>query len=163
MTSTVETTEPTATIGLRGTAFASIVLLLVEFGIGVNLFGKIPKVDNGKSTFGGFAAALTNGPAALAIHATVGTLLIVAAIAAVVRAVYLRHTPSIVLSAVALVSVIGAWFSGSSYVGDHASGAARGMEYATALAILCYALILLVVPNRIGATPTGELVGASND
>jgi hypothetical protein len=65
-------------------------------------------------------------------------------VTALVRAVPVRHTASLVLTAVALLAVLGAWFSGSSYVGSHASGAARGMAYATALAILCYALVLLV-------------------
>lgn len=139
------TTDPTTVTSLRGTAFAAIVLLLIEFGIGVNLFGTAPKADQGKGAFGAFGAVFTNGPAALMIHAVVGTLLVVAAVTALVRAVLARQTPSVVLTAVALLSVIGAWFSGSSYVGDHASGAARGMAYATALAILCYALVLLVV------------------
>ncbi len=139
--------DPQAAGPLRGTAFATIVLLLIEFGIGVNLFGQTPKADQGKSTFAAFGAALTNGPAALAIHATIGTLLIVAAATAFVRALRARQGVVIALGTVALLSVIGAWFSGSSYVGDHASGAARGMAYATALAILCYAIVLLVVPN----------------
>lgn len=139
------TVDPMTTTGLRGTAFAGIVLLLIEFGIGVNLFGTVPKADQGKGAFAAFGAVFTAGPAALMIHATVGTLLVLAAVAALVRAVRARQTPSVVLTAVALLSVIGAWFAGSSYVGDHASGAAHGMAYATALAILCYALVLLVV------------------
>lgn len=137
--------DPASTTNLRATAFAGIVLLLIEFGIGVNLFGTVPKADQGKDTFAAFVAVFTHGPAALMIHATIGTLLIVSAVTALVRAVLARQTPSIVLTVVALLSVLGAWFSGSSYVGDHAGGAARGMAYATALAILCYALVMLVV------------------
>jgi hypothetical protein len=132
---------------LRGTAFATIVLLLIEFAIGTNLFGQVPKADQGKTTFAAFGAALTNGPAALAVHATIGTLLVVAAATAFVRALRAKGGVVIALGTIALLSVLGAWFSGSSYVGDHAGGAARGMAYATALAILCYALILLLVPS----------------
>lgn len=139
------TESPTA---LRGTAFAAIVLLLIEFGIGVNLFGTVPSADQGKDAFAAFAAVFGNGPAALAVHATVGTVLVLAAATALVRAVLARHATGITLSAIALLAVIGAWFSGSAYVGDHSSGAARGMAYATALAILCYSAILLLVGHR---------------
>lgn len=142
------TVEPTATTNLRGTAFAAIVLLLIEFGIGVNLFGTVPKADAGKGPFAAFAAVFGTGPVALTVHATVGTLLVVAAVTALLRAIAARRAPAIVLSAVALLAVVGAWFSGSSYVGDHATGAARGMAYATALAILCYAAILLVARTQ---------------
>jgi hypothetical protein len=136
--------DPRAASALRGSAFATIVLLLIEFGIGVNLFGQVPKGDQGKSTFAAFGAALTSGPAALAVHAAIGTLLVVAAVTAFVRALRARQTSVTALCAVGLLAVLGAWFSGSSYVGDHSTGASRGMAYATALAILCYSLVLLV-------------------
>lgn len=147
---TIEEHRPTTELStaLRGTAFAAIVLLLIEFGIGVNLFGTVPKADEGKSAFAAFAAVFANGPAALAIHATVGTLLVLAAATALVRAVLARHAAGITLTAIALLAVIAAWFSGSAYVGDHSSGAARGMAYATALAILCYSALLPAVGNR---------------
>jgi hypothetical protein len=138
------TAEPTTTSTLRGTAFAAIVLLLIEFAIGVNLFGQVPKADQGKGAFAAFAAVFANGPAALTIHATVGTLLVIAAVVTLVRAVPTRRVDMIVLNAIALLAIIGAWFSGAGYVGSHDSGAARGMAYATAVAILCYALVLLM-------------------
>ncbi len=73
---------------LRANALAGLVMLLIEYslGISVNLYSTLPAADRGKALFGGLGAAVGNGPLLVALHALLGTLLVIAGIAAVVRA-----------------------------------------------------------------------------
>ena len=132
--------------GLRPNAFSAVVMLLVEFGLGiwVNLYAKIPASDQGKGVFAAFGAAVADGPVALALHALLGTLLLAAAISLLIRAVLARKAATTVLGAVALLAIIAAWLSGARFVGDAANGASFGMAMATAVAVLCYVIILFV-------------------
>jgi hypothetical protein len=132
--------------GLRPNCFAAVVMLLLEYGLGiwVNLYAKIPASDQGKGTFAAFGAAVADGPAALALHALLGTLLLVTAVTFVIRAVLARKTVTTVIGAAALLAIITAWVSGARFVGASASGASFSMATATAVALLCYAVILFV-------------------
>ena len=51
-------------MGLRANALAAVVMLLIQYclGISVNLDSTLPASDHGKSLFGGFPAAVGNGP-----------------------------------------------------------------------------------------------------
>jgi hypothetical protein len=137
--------------GLRPNSFAAVVMLLVEFGLGiwVNLYAKIPASDQGKGTFAAFGAAVADGPVGLALHALLGTLLLVTAIAFIIRAVLARRAAATVIGAVALLAIIAAWLSGARFTGDAAGGASFGMAMATAVALLCY-VIILFVPSLTG-------------
>jgi hypothetical protein len=139
--------------GLLPNAFAAVVMLLLEFGLGiwVNLYAQIPTADKGRGTFAAFGAAVANGPVALTLHALLGTLLLVTAIALVFRAVLARNAAVIVTGAVALLAIIGAWLSGARFIGDAANGASFGMAIATAVALLCYVIILFVPRLTAGA------------
>ena len=66
--------------GLRRQLFITIILLAIEIvlGIMVNLFVKLPAGDKGTPWPTGFGAAITSGPVSLAIHAIVGTLIVLA-------------------------------------------------------------------------------------
>jgi hypothetical protein len=132
--------------GLRPNSFAAVVMLLVEYGLGiwVNLYAKIPPSDQGKGTFAAFGAAVAHGPVALALHALLGTLLLMTAITLVIRAVLARNAAATVIGAVALLAIIAAWLSGARFTGDAANGASFGMAMATAVALLCYVTILSV-------------------
>lgn len=132
--------------GLRPNAFSAVVILLAEYGLGiwVNLYAQIPASDQGKGVFAAFGSAVADGPLTLALHALIGTLLLVTAIAFVIRAVLARRAAATVLGAVALLAVIAAWLSGARFVGASANGASFGMAMATGVVLLCYVIILFV-------------------
>ena len=139
---------PKRVTGLRTNSFAAIVMLLLELslGIGVNIYATIPGSDTGKSILPAFGHAVTGGPVVLALHAILGTLLLVTGITAVVRATLIHRTIPIATTSIALLSIIVAWLSGARFVGSMANGASMTMAIATAVSLLCYALILFVVP-----------------
>jgi hypothetical protein len=131
--------------GLRANALAAVVMLLLEYclGISVNLYSTLPASDPGKPLFAGFAAAAGgNGPLLLSLHALLGTLLVITALAALVRSSRLGATPPIVLTAVALLAILVGWLAGSEFVGHMRNGTSLTMALVTAVAILCYALVI---------------------
>jgi hypothetical protein len=132
--------------GLRINSFSAAVMLLIEYGLGiwVNLYVQIPASDHGKGTFAAFGAAVADGPAGLAVHAVLGTLLLVTAIALIVRAARARKPATTVIGAIAFLAVAAAWLSGTRFVGDAADGASFGMASATGVALLSYVIILFV-------------------
>jgi hypothetical protein len=144
--------DPTAKrfADLRANCLAAVVMLLLEFGLGmgVNLYGHLPASDHGRSTFDAFGHAVANGPVGLSLHALLGTLLLVTSIGAVVRAVLAGRRPIIALSGVALLAILAAWGSGAKFVGDMANSASLTMALATAVALLCY-VIILFVPTEV--------------
>jgi hypothetical protein len=146
-TVTIETSaavRPDRGKGLRGSVYAVVVLTLIQYGLGmwVNLFATIPKSDQGKSMFAAFSAAVAHGPVGLALHALVGTLLILAALGLVVRAIQARAAAPIALSAIGFLAIIGAWVNGAMFVGNGANGASMGMAVSAGVALLCYVSIL---------------------
>ena len=136
--------------GLRANALAGLIMLLIEYslGIAVNLYSKLPRSDHGKTLFSGFGAAVGNGPLLVAVHALLGTLLLITGIAAVTRAARLGVRPLIALSGVALLATLVAWLSGSEFVGHMKNGASLTMALAAAVAILSYALVIFVLGAR---------------
>lgn len=139
--------------GLRPNAFAAVVMLLLEYGLGiwVNLYAKIPASDQGKGIFAAFGAAVADGPVGLALHALLGTLLLVTAAILVIRAVLARKAATIAIGVVALLAIITAWLSGARFTGSGAGGASFTMAMATGVALLCYVAILFVSRLTEGA------------
>ena len=139
--------------GLRPNAFAAVVMLLLEYGLGiwVNLYAKIPASDQGKGIFAAFGAAVAHGPVGLALHALLGTLLLVTATILVIRAVLARKAATIAIGVVALLAIITAWLSGARFTGSGADGASFTMAMATGVALLCYVAILFVPRLTEGA------------
>lgn len=137
-------TNRTGIRGLRSNSLAAVVMLVFEFALGVvvNLYAKLPPSDAGKTLLSAFGAAVTDGPVALTLHALLGTLLLVTGITAVVRASLLRRGVLITVTGVALLAILLAWLSGTSFVGDSGNGASLVMALATGVAIVCYAAIL---------------------
>lgn len=138
--------------GLRANALAGLVMLLVEYGLGMwtNVYAKLPAADQGKATLAAFGNAVTQGPVGLALHALLGTLLIVTAVSVVVRATLVRQSQLIVVGCVGLAAILAAWLSGATFVGNADNGASFAMALATGVAILAYATIVFI------AVPTPE-------
>jgi hypothetical protein len=132
--------------GLRANVLAGLVMLLLEYGLGVwtNLYAHLPNSGHGKATFAAFGVAVAHGPVGLALHALLGTLLIVTAVSVVVRAILVRQIALIIIGCVALLAILAAWVSGTKFVSDAANGASFGMALATGVAILGYATILFI-------------------
>ncbi len=132
---------------LRGTSFGMLVMLIVQFAIGivVNLYVTVPAADQG-SLVHAFGKALSDPPGALASHAGLGLLIVVAAIGLVVRAVVARHVPTIAASVIGLLAIIGAAVNGVRFVADGGpDNASLAMALSTAVAMLCYAISLFVL------------------
>jgi hypothetical protein len=130
----------------RGNSLGLIMMLLVQYGFGVwtNLYVILPRSDNGKSTFSAFSAAVTGNSIVLVVHALLGTLLIVSALAALVRAIQLRRSLWIGLTLIGLLAILAAWASGARFVGHSASSASFSMAVATGVALFSYALVVFV-------------------
>ena len=133
---------------LLGNTFGVLAMLIVQFAIGivVNLYATIPAKDKGSGILGAIGKALTNGPASLATHAGLALLIVLAAIALVVRSIVTRHTASIVVSVIGLAAIAGAAFNGARFVADGGpANASLAMALSTAVAMLSYAIGLLLL------------------
>ncbi|HEY5224936.1 MAG TPA: hypothetical protein VIJ18_18050 [Microbacteriaceae bacterium] len=135
--------------GLRLQLYIAIVMLVIEFALGtfVNLYAKLPATDKGASLFAAFGAAVGSGPVSVAVHAVLGTLIVLAGISVIVRAVSTRYILHLVLAIVGMLAVLMAWVSGTGFIGSQADGASFGMAIATAIALLCYATSLFLLPS----------------
>jgi hypothetical protein len=134
-------------------SFGALVMLIVQFAIGivVNLYVSLPAADRHSGLLAAIGRAFSNGPAALAVHAGLGLLLLLAAVAVVVRSAMARHVPVIVTSIVGLLAILAAAANGASFVGDGGqSNASLAMALATAVAMLCYAVSVFVLGGGTG-------------
>lgn len=136
--------------GLRANALAATVMLLIQycFGIAVSLYSVLPTADHGKGLLPAFGSSIANGPLILSLHAIVGTLLLVTAIAAVIRSARIRAVPFVALATAGLAAIVVAWLSGSRFVGHIDNGISLTMGIATAGALLSYALIIFIAGGR---------------
>ncbi len=139
--STQQTTtkDPAETMArLRGASMGALVMLIIQFalGIGVNLYIKPHK--------GGIGEAFSNG-ALLALHSVFGVLLILAAIQVLVRSVMAGHRLAIVTSAIGLIGIVGAAFSGVSFLKNGQAGSSLAMALATAVAMISYAVAIMAL------------------
>jgi hypothetical protein len=140
--------SPRQLAALRGNTFGALAMLIVQFALGivVNLYATIPAKDKGSGIVGAIGRALTNGPASLATHAGLGLLIVLVGIALVVRSILTRHTASIVLSVIGLAAIASAALNGARFVADGGpANASLAMALSTALAMLCYAIGLLLL------------------
>ncbi len=125
-----------------------VVLLLVQFllGMATNLYVTIPTHQPG-TTAGNYASglgsdlawAVGSGPLPLAIHAALGSALVLVGIATVVLAARARRTAWIVTSAVGLVAILAAWFNGLSFINlGQPNFNSMIMSGGFAVAVACY-------------------------
>ena len=139
---------------IRRTSFGMTVALLIQYALGmvVNLYVTVPARDHGGGTLAAIGRAFANGPAALAIHAGLGLLILLGTISLVVRSVLTRRRPVIWLSAVTLLAVLGAASSGAAFVNSSTNGASLGMALLTGVALLCLT-VNLYLTGEPGAAP----------
>jgi hypothetical protein len=138
---------------LRGASFGALVMLIVQFAIGivVNLYVTVPSADHGSGFLTAIGRALSRGPAALATHAGLGLLIILAASGLIVRALLARHAAVLVLAVAGLLAILGAALNGVRFVESGAASASFAMALATAVAMLCYAIRLFVLGSSRAA------------
>ncbi len=136
--------RPVRRAGLQQANLAVLIILIVQFalGIGVNLYVTLPAVGTpGRSSDQFFS----NGPL-LAIHAVLGLLLVIGAIAVLVRAIIARIATLIVTSVAGLAAIVLAAVFGSGFTDKLTDGYSLGMALATAVALACYAIGLYAAP-----------------
>lgn len=149
MEESVAPIRPKALNGLRINSFAAVVMILLEFslGVGVNLFSTLPQADHGRAVFTAFRGAVTGGPVVLAVHALLGTVLLITGVSALARASLIRQPALISITVIAFLGIVVAWLSGARFVGTMANAVSMTMAIATAVSVLCYTLILFIVPK----------------
>ena len=138
---TTSATTPARLERIRMASFGALTMLFLQFVLGAaySLYGTAPTA---KKSVGLFSSPL------LASHVVLGILLLIAAGMLVFRVVQARAGGALlVMSVVGLVAVIGAAGAGSSFAQDGANGASLGMAIATAVAMLCYTVNLVILPH----------------
>jgi hypothetical protein len=152
--STRPITSAKAARGLRANSFAALLILLVEYGLGiwVNLYGRLPASDHGANLAAGFARAVADGPVGLSIHAVLGAALVISAAAALARSILVRRVTLIAVTSVALLAVVAAALSGARFVGNGDNAASMSMAVAAGTAIAAYALVLFVTASAQAAS-----------
>lgn len=140
----VSAAAPAGLARLRRGSLAVLVLIVIEFGIGmyVNLYVAVPKADHG----GGVGGVLSNGPATLSIHVVIGLLLGLGALGVLVQAVMSRQLGAVIASALGVFALVSADATGASFTtgGGHPADS-MGMAVLTGVALLCYATNLYLV------------------
>jgi hypothetical protein len=133
--------------GVRKTSLGVSIALLVQYALGmwVNLYVTVPKRDQGGGVPAAVGRALSSGPAALALHAGIGLVIVIGSVALVARAIQARHRMTMVTSAISLLAVAGAAVTGAAFVNTGNDGASLGMALLTAVALLCSLLNLYVL------------------
>lgn len=137
---------------LRRASFVALVLLLIQYGLGMytNLYVNVPAGDQN----GGIGKAISNGPAALSVHAVLGFLLTLSAIGLLVQSVMARYWAVFTASVIALVAIVGAAFAGANFTNQGGpDSASMTMAILAGVAMLCYgtALYLLSSPRSVAA------------
>jgi uncharacterized membrane protein HdeD (DUF308 family) len=130
---------------LRRSNLGILIMLIVQFVLGMiyNLYGTAPTSTK--------SIGLFSSPD-LALHVILGILLLLAAVGQLVQAIRARHAPSLWLSAVGLVSILGAGFAGLGFTGSGAAGASLGMSLAFAVALACYVFLVFALPSSSSTT-----------
>jgi hypothetical protein len=125
---------------LRGSSLGIVVMLIIQFILGMiyNLYGTAPTSTK--------SIGLFSSPD-LALHVVLGILLFIAAVGQLIRTIGARHALSIWLSAVGLLSILGAGFAGLGFTGSGANSASLGMSLASAVALACYVVLVFALPS----------------
>jgi len=132
---------------LRRSSLGAVIMLILQFILGMiyNLYGTAPTSTK--------SIGLFSSPD-LALHVILGILLFLAAVAQLVRAIGTRHKLSMWLSALGLLSILGAGFAGLGFTGSGAAGASLGMSLAFAVALACYAILVFALPSSASRAST---------
>jgi hypothetical protein len=138
---------------VRRSSLGVCVALLVQYALGLwlNTYVTVPVRDQGGGIFAAAGRAMANGPAALAVHAGLGLLLLLGSIVLVVRAAADRSGFFVATSAVSLLAVLGAAATGAAFVSSGQDSASLAMGLLTAVALLCQVLNLFRLGARTAA------------
>jgi hypothetical protein len=125
-------------IGVRSAGLIMLIALSIQFalGIGVNLYVTLPVAGHP-----GHGSWFGNGPALMA-HALLGMVLILDAVATVVRSIRSRSGSLVVTSVIGLMALVTAAVGGSSFVGTLGDGYSLMMAAGFAVAVTSYAVHL---------------------
>ena len=134
--------------GLRQANLAIVIVLIVQFalGISVNLYVTLPAAGHP-----GHASWFGNG-ALLALHASLGMFLVLAAVFVLVRAIMARNRTLILTSAAGLAAIFLAFFFGASFTDKLTNGYSLGMAISFAAALTCYVIALYAASTRRGGS-----------
>jgi hypothetical protein len=146
--------RPPATALLRRLVLGAAVAVLAQAGIGmvVNLYTKIPAHHPGahpSSYFAGSARsvmwAISRGAAALAIHATLGFIVVVLALIVASSAVLGSNRALKIWLILAAGLVIGAGFNGASFLDFNQTTSSLVMALLALGSVVCYLVALYVL------------------
>jgi len=128
--------------GLRRVCVAALILLVVQYGLGIflNLYVSVPAAD----AHAGFFQEIATAPMALTVHALLGLALIGAAILLVARAIGERDRLLAMLATAGLTAIGGAFGAGEIFVKNGQAGASLAMAVLTGMALLCYVGVLVI-------------------
>jgi len=134
-------------VRIRLSSLGAVVMLIIQFILGMiyNLYGTAPTSTK--------SIGLFSSPD-LALHVILGILLVIAALGQLIRAIGVRHRLSIWMSAVGLLSILGAGFAGLGFAGSGASSASLGMSLAFATALACYVVLVFALPSSASRSST---------
>ena len=139
--------------GLRRVSLAALIMLVVQYGLGIilNLYIPVPVSDAHAS----LSQEIASGPAMLTLHALLGLALIGAALVLLLRAVRLEDRIMAVLAAAGLTAIGGAFASGEIFVRNGQSFASLAMALLTGVALLCYIGALTRVSSALRRRNSG--------
>ena len=123
---------------IRMASFGALTMLIIQFVLGA-AYGVYGTAPTSTKSVGMFSSPL------LAVHVIMGILLVIAAVMLVVRAIQAKATVVIATTVVALLAILGAFGAGSSFTHDGSDGASLGMTILGAVAMLCYAAIVVIL------------------
>jgi hypothetical protein len=140
-------TQASRLVRLRASSLGAVVMLIIQFILGMiyNLYGTMPTA---KKSIGMFSSPV------IALHVILAFLLIIAAVAQLIRAAGTRHGLAIWMSAAGLVAILAAFFAGMGFTSNGAAGASLGMALAFALALACYVVLVFALPAAGPAQPS---------
>lgn len=136
--------------GLRITALAATIMLLIQIGLGIAVAqaDNVPAVDHGAGVFTAIGRALANGPVALTLHAALGLLLLITATSAIIRSVLARRMTVLAICVAGLAALVAANFEGASFTGADQDADSAAMSVYGGVALACYLLCLLLLRKR---------------
>lgn len=127
---------------------ATLLMLVLQFSLGmiINLYVTVPPSDQHAS----FAQEVKTAPFALTLHVVIGLLLMIAAVLFLVRAIGAGNVLVIVLAAVGLAAILGAFVAGEMFVRNGQTSSSLTMALLTGAATASYigAIGRLVVASR---------------
>jgi hypothetical protein len=129
-------TRPKGRAGLRRTSVTMLVMLVIQYGLGIilNLYVEVPASDAHAGILGEIATA----PPVLTVHAVLGIALIGTGILLVAGAVGVRDRLLSVLATAGLTTLGGAFGAGEIFVRSGQDTASMAMAVLTGMALLCY-------------------------